>query len=46
VLLAAWLLGDTLKPLTLLGGALILGAVILLTQSELRRREPAVTVGD
>lgn len=45
VLLAAWLLGDTLKPLTLLGGALILGAVLMLTQSELRRREAAV-VGD
>ncbi len=45
VLLAAWLLGDTLKPLTLLGGGLILGAVILLTQSELRRKE-VVVAGD
>jgi drug/metabolite transporter (DMT)-like permease len=40
VLLAALLLGETLKPITLLGGGLILVAVVLLTQSELRRPEP------
>lgn len=38
VLLAAWLQDERLQPLTLLGGALILAAVLLLTQSELRRR--------
>lgn len=37
VLLAALLFGELLQPLTLLGGGLILAAVILLTQSELRR---------
>ncbi len=37
VLLAATLLGETLKPVTLLGGGLILGAVVLLAGSELRR---------
>ncbi len=40
VLLAALLLGETLKPITLLGGGLILVAVVLLTHSELRRPEP------
>jgi drug/metabolite transporter (DMT)-like permease len=40
VLLAALLLGETLKPVTLLGGGLILVAVVLLTHSELRRPEP------
>ena len=39
VLLAALLFGETLKPITLLGGGLILAAVLLLTQSELRRVE-------
>ena len=37
VLLAAWLQGERLQLLTLAGGMLILGAVLLLTQSELRR---------
>jgi drug/metabolite transporter (DMT)-like permease len=45
VLLAAMLLGETLRPITLLGGGLILVAVLLLTHSELRRTEPAL-VGD
>jgi len=36
VLLDASLLGATLKPITLLGGELIL-AIVLLTVSELRR---------
>jgi drug/metabolite transporter (DMT)-like permease len=40
VLLAAGLLRETLKPASLLGGALILGAVLLLTRSELRRPAP------
>ncbi|MEN6439293.1 MAG: DMT family transporter [Syntrophobacter sp.] len=37
VLLAMMLLGETLKPITMLGGGLILLAVLLLTRSELRR---------
>ncbi len=37
VLLAALLLGEVLKPITLLGGGLILAAVILLMRSELRK---------
>jgi drug/metabolite transporter (DMT)-like permease len=37
VLLAMWLLDEVPKPVTLLGGALILAAVLLLTRSELRR---------
>jgi drug/metabolite transporter (DMT)-like permease len=37
--LAALLFGDTLQPITLLGGALILAAVIVLTRSELRQAE-------
>ncbi len=37
VLLAALLFGELLRPLTLFGGGLILAAVVLLTQSELRR---------
>ncbi len=36
ILLAASLLGETLKPISLLGGALILAAVLLVTGSELR----------
>ena len=36
VALAAWLLGEILKPVTLLGGGLILVAILLLTRSELR----------
>ena len=35
VLLAAWLFGDKLLPIVMLGGGLILVAVILLTRSEL-----------
>jgi drug/metabolite transporter (DMT)-like permease len=38
VLLAALLLGETLKPLSLLGGGLILVAVALLTRHELQRQ--------
>jgi drug/metabolite transporter (DMT)-like permease len=45
VLLAASLLGETLKPVALLGGGLILGAVVLLTGSELHRPAP-VPLGD
>jgi drug/metabolite transporter (DMT)-like permease len=40
VLLANVWLNETLKPVTWLGGALILIAVVLLTQSELRRTQP------
>jgi len=40
VLLAALLLRETLKPVMLLGGGLILAAVLLLTHSELRRTAP------
>jgi drug/metabolite transporter (DMT)-like permease len=36
VLLSALLLGESLKPVTLLGGGLILAAVLLLTRGELR----------
>ncbi len=38
--LAALLFGERLMPVTLLGGGLILAAVLLLTQSELRQIEP------
>ena len=38
VLLAAWLFGDKLLPIVMLGGGLILVAVILLTRSELSRQ--------
>ncbi|MFZ4660210.1 MAG: DMT family transporter [Caldilineaceae bacterium] len=38
VLLAAWLEAERLQLLTLIGGGLILGAVLLLTQGELRRK--------
>jgi len=37
VLLAALLLGETLPPVTLLGGALILAAVLILARDELRQ---------
>jgi drug/metabolite transporter (DMT)-like permease len=40
VVLAACLLGEMLRPITLLGGALILVAVLLLTHGELRRARP------
>jgi drug/metabolite transporter (DMT)-like permease len=36
VLLAAWLFGETLLPIALLGGGLILVAVVILTRAELR----------
>jgi len=41
VLLAAWLFGERLNPIALLGGSLILVATILLTQNELREIKPA-----
>jgi drug/metabolite transporter (DMT)-like permease len=37
VLLAAWLFGEILMPIVMLGGGLILIAVILLTRSELKK---------
>jgi drug/metabolite transporter (DMT)-like permease len=40
VVLAALFLGDMLKPITLLGGGLILAGVLLLTHDELRRARP------
>jgi drug/metabolite transporter (DMT)-like permease len=39
VLLAMWLFGDRLQPIVLLGGGLILFAVILLTRSELNKAD-------
>lgn len=39
VLLATWLFGDQLQPIVLVGGGLILAAVVLLTRSELRTKE-------
>jgi drug/metabolite transporter (DMT)-like permease len=41
VLLAALLFGETLQPLTLLGGGLILAAVLLLTRGQLRQSRTA-----
>ena len=41
VLLAAWLFGEVLQPAALMGGALILLAVLLLARSELRSQEAA-----
>jgi len=38
VVLAAWLLSESLAPLSLLGGGLILAAVILLARGELRNK--------
>ena len=38
VLLAAWIFGEMLNPIVLLGGGLILIAVILLTRGELEKR--------
>lgn len=40
VLLAALLLGETLKPIALLGGSMVLAAVLLLAYGELRRTQP------
>ncbi|MBN1921908.1 MAG: EamA family transporter [Anaerolineae bacterium] len=39
VLLASWLLHETLRPISLLGGGLILAAVLLLTIGELRHKQ-------
>jgi drug/metabolite transporter (DMT)-like permease len=41
VLLAAWLFQERLQPISMLGGGLILVAVILLTRSELGQTKPA-----
>jgi drug/metabolite transporter (DMT)-like permease len=41
VVLAALLFGETLQPLTLLGGGLILAAVLLLTRGQLRQSRTA-----
>ncbi len=38
VLLAAWIFGERLKPIVILGGGLILVAVILLTRGELGKK--------
>lgn len=38
VLLAAWIFDERLKPIVLLGGGLILAAVILLTRGELEKK--------
>jgi drug/metabolite transporter (DMT)-like permease len=38
VLLAAWIFGERLQPIILLGGGLILVAVILLTRGELEKK--------
>lgn len=38
VLLAGWIFGEILKPIVILGGGLILVAVILLTRSELGKK--------
>ena len=46
VLLAATLLGETLKPITLAGGGLILVAVLLLMLDQLRRADVALTGED
>jgi len=39
VLLAAWLFGERLMPIVMVGGGLILAAVILLTKSELKKSQ-------
>ena len=39
VLLAAWLFGDTLQPIVLFGGGLILAAVVLLARAELNFKD-------
>lgn len=43
VVLASWLLHETLTPVTLLGGGLILTAVLMLTRAELRRSSRSAT---
>jgi len=45
VVLAAMLFGETLPPITLLGGGMILGAVVLLTQGELRQQRMSTLPG-
>jgi drug/metabolite transporter (DMT)-like permease len=42
VLLAMWLFDDRLPPIVLLGGGLILTAVILLTRSELKKEDTGI----
>lgn len=44
VLLAAWLFDEQLLPIVLLGGGLILTAVVILTRAELRSVEPSEKV--
>lgn len=39
VLLAAWLFGESLLPIVLLGGGLILAAVVVLTREELQKSD-------
>lgn len=46
VILAAILFHDTLKPITLFGGAMILIAVIVLTRSELRQGDETAEIGE
>jgi len=43
VLLASWWLHETLTPVTLLGGGLILTAVLVVIRGEVRRSPPSVT---
>lgn len=40
VLLAAWLFGERLAPITLVGGGLILAAVVILARNEMKRTPP------
>jgi drug/metabolite transporter (DMT)-like permease len=42
VLLAAWLFGESLLPIVLLGGGLILVAVVVLTRAELQNTDSQV----
>lgn len=44
VLLAAWLYGELLRPLSLVGGGLILAAVLLLTYKEIQTNRAAQAV--
>ncbi len=46
VVLASWLLHETLAPVTLLGGGLILAAVLLVTHGELRRPQEVRLLGE
>ncbi|MBL8045933.1 MAG: DMT family transporter [Anaerolineales bacterium] len=43
VLLAVWLLNETLRPISLVGGAFILLAVLLLTRAEMERPTPVTS---